>query len=71
MSEYIFLFDLDSTITCKEILPTIAEKVNRQKEMRELTETTLKWNLSIQEQFPEKGGNIKRYECIRNASDGS
>ena len=38
MSEYIFLFDLDSTITCKEILPTIAEKVNRQKEMRELTE---------------------------------
>ena len=33
MSEYIFLFDLDSTITCKEILPTIAEKVNRQKEM--------------------------------------
>ena len=41
MSEYIFLFDLDSTITCKEILPTIAEKVNRQKEMRELTEATM------------------------------
>lgn len=36
MSEYIFLFDLDSTITCKEILPTIAEKVNRQKKCENL-----------------------------------
>ena len=34
MSDYIFLFDLDSTISKQEILPTISEKVGRQKEMR-------------------------------------
>lgn len=71
MSEYIFLFDLDSTITCKEILPTIAEKVNRQKEMRELTEATMNGEIPFKSSFLKKGGNIKRYECIRNASDGS
>ena len=56
MSEYIFLFDLDSTITCKEILPTIAEKVNRQKEMRELTEATMNGEI------PFKSSFLKRVE---------
>ena len=41
MSEYIFVFDLDSTITKKEILPTIAEKIGKLDEMRELTESTM------------------------------
>lgn len=58
MSEYIFLFDLDSTITCKEILPTIAEKVNRQKEMRELTEATMNGEI------PFKSSFLKRVEIL-------
>ncbi len=41
MSDYIFVFDLDSTITKKEILPTIAEKIGKLEEMRELTESTM------------------------------
>ena len=51
MSEYIFLFDLDSTITRKEILPTIAEKVNRQKEMRNLTEATMRGEIPFTSSF--------------------
>lgn len=58
MSEYIFLFDLDSTITRKEILPTIAEKVNRQKEMRELTEATMNGEI------PFKSSFLKRVEIL-------
>lgn len=41
MSDYIFVFDLDSTVTKKEILPTIAEKIGKLEEMRELTESTM------------------------------
>ena len=62
MSEYIFLFDLDSTITCKEILPTIAEKVNRQKEMRELTEATMNGEI------PFKSSFLKRVEILSAVS---
>lgn len=58
MSEYIFLFDLDSTITRKEILPTIAEKVNGQKEMRELTEATMNGEI------PFKSSFLKRVEIL-------
>ena len=31
MSEYIFLFDMDSTITKEEVLPTIAQKCINEK----------------------------------------
>ena len=58
MSEYIFLFDLDSTITRKEILPTIAEKVNRQKEMRNLTESTMRGEI------PFKSSFLKRVDIL-------
>ena len=58
MSEYIFLFDLDSTITRKEILPTIAEKVNRQKEMRNLTEATMRGEI------PFKSSFLKRVDIL-------
>ena len=49
---------MDSTITCKEILPTIAEKVNRQKEMRELTEATMNGEI------PFKSSFLKRVEIL-------
>ena len=38
LSDYVFLFDLDATITRAEILPEIAVKINKEQQMRELTE---------------------------------
>ena len=58
MSEYIFLFDLDSTITRKEILPTISELIGKQKEMRELTEATMRGEI------PFKSSFLKRVEIL-------
>ena len=51
MSEYIFLFDLDSTITKIEILPTISQKIGKEKEMRELTEATMRGELPFKSSF--------------------
>lgn len=51
MSDYIFLFDLDSTITKKEILPTISEQIGKQKEMRELTEATMRGEMPFKTSF--------------------
>lgn len=51
MSDYIFLFDLDSTITKKEILPTISEKINKLDEMRELTEMTMRGEIPFKTSF--------------------
>ncbi len=51
MSDYIFLFDLDSTISKQEILPTISEKVGRQKEMRDLTEATMRGEIPFKSSF--------------------
>lgn len=52
--DYIFLFDLDSTITKKEILPTVSEKINKQKDMRELTELTMNGDLPFKTSFLER-----------------
>lgn len=51
MSDYIFLFDLDSTISKQEILPTISEKIGKQKEMRELTEATMRGEIPFKSSF--------------------
>lgn len=51
MSDYIFLFDLDSTISKQEILPTISQKVGKQKEMRELTEATMRGEIPFKSSF--------------------
>lgn len=51
MSDYIFLFDLDSTISRKEILPTISEKVGKQEEMRALTEATMRGEMPFKSSF--------------------
>lgn len=61
MSDYIFLFDLDSTITKQEILPTIAEKIGKQKEMRELTEQTMQGEIPFKQSFLER---VKLLECF-------
>ncbi|RGT45276.1 MULTISPECIES: HAD-IB family phosphatase [unclassified Collinsella] len=49
--EPIYLFDLDSTITQQEILPTIAESVGRGEEMRDLTEKCMSGGLPFRESF--------------------
>lgn len=51
MSDYIFLFDMDSTITKKEVLPEIALKINKLAEMRELTEATMRGEIPFRTSF--------------------
>ncbi len=51
MSDFIFLFDLDSTITKKEILPTIAECIGKEQEMRALTEATMLGEIPFKTSF--------------------
>lgn len=50
-TEYIFLFDLDSTITKKEILPTISQEIGKLSEMRELTEATMRGEIPFRTSF--------------------
>lgn len=51
MSEYIFIFDLDSTVTAEEILPKVAELVGKKEEMVELTENTMQGVIPFKESF--------------------
>lgn len=59
MSRYIFLFDLDSTITRQEILPTIAKKVGIFEQMSALTES------SMRGEIPFKQGFLQRVELLK------
>jgi HAD superfamily phosphoserine phosphatase-like hydrolase len=58
MSNYIFLFDLDSTISKKEILPTISKEIGKECEMRDLTEATMRGEI------PFKSSFLKRVELL-------
>lgn len=49
--DYIFLFDLDSTITKQEILPTIAAKLGKEEEMRNLTEEAMIGSIPFRDSF--------------------
>lgn len=51
MSNYKFLFDLDSTLTRKEILPTISEVINRKEEMQNITEKTMLGDIPFEASF--------------------
>lgn len=62
MSDYIFLFDLDSTISKQEILPTISKRIGKQKEMRDLTEATMKGEI------PFKSSFLNRVELLSNVN---
>ena len=62
MSDYIFLFDLDSTITRKEILPTISKKIGKQTEMRKLTEATMRGEI------PFKNSFLSRVDILKDVS---
>ena len=60
MSDYIFLFDLDSTVTKKEILPTISEKIGKLDEMRKMTEATMKGEIPFKTSF------LNRVEILKS-----
>ena len=51
MSDYIFLFDMDSTITKREVLPEIAQRINRLEEMRQLTEAAMRGEIPFRTSF--------------------
>ena len=51
MSDYILLFDMDSTITRNEVLPEISLKINKLDEMRRLTEATMRGELPFRTSF--------------------
>ena len=51
MNKAIFLFDLVSTVTTQEILPEIAKSINKEAEMRDLTEKTMMGELNFEESF--------------------
>ena len=58
--KYLFLFDLDSTITKKEILPLISEKIDKLDQMRYLTEATMSGEIPFKTSF------LKRVEILKN-----
>lgn len=64
----IFLFDLDSTVTRQEILPTIAEMVGRGEKMRELTEKTMVGSLPFRESFLSRVNLLKDVPVKKVAS---
>lgn len=55
MSRYIFLFDLDSTVTKQEILPTISKRLGIYERMSELTESTMRGEIPFKQSFFAKG----------------
>lgn len=62
MSRYIFLFDLDATITRQEILPIIAKKIGKYDEIKSITENTMKGELPFKQSF------LKRVKILSELS---
>lgn len=60
MSKYIFLFDLDSTITKEEILPKIAKEFDISEKMIELTESTMRGEVPFKQSF------LNRVDLLRD-----
>lgn len=60
MSRYIFLFDLDSTITRQEILPTIAREVGVYEQMSSLTESSMKGEIPFKQSFLQRVELLKK-----------
>lgn len=57
--QYKFLFDLDSTITKKEILPEIAGRVQMSEQMKELTERAMRGEIPFLQSFSERVDLLK------------
>lgn len=59
MSRYIFLFDLDSTVTRQEILPTISKELGLYEEMCSLTESTMRGEIPFKQSFLQRVDLLK------------
>lgn len=59
MSLFHFIFDLDATITKKEILPELASHIGCYEIMKKITEDTMLGKLSFEESF------LKRIEMLK------
>ncbi len=62
MTDYIFLFDLDSTVTRQEILPAIARGAGCLEEMQHMTEATMRGELPFKTSF------LRRVEILKDQS---
>lgn len=60
MSRFVFLFDLDSTLTKQEILPTISKELGIFEKMSQLTESTMKGEIPFKQSF------LQRVELLKN-----
>lgn len=60
MSRYVFLFDLDSTITRQEILPTIAKEVGVYEQMSALTESSMRGEIPFKQSFLQRVELLKK-----------
>lgn len=60
MSRYIFLFDLDSTITRQEILPTIAREAGVYEQMSALTESSMRGEIPFKQSFLQRVELLKK-----------
>lgn len=60
MSRLVFLYDLDSTITKQELLPTVAKELGIYDKMVELTEQTMNGTIPFKESF------LRRVEMLKS-----
>lgn len=69
---YKFLFDLDSTITKKEILPEIAGRVQMSGQMKELTERAMRGEIPFLQSFSERVDLLKEIpvQTVRDIISG-
>lgn len=54
MSRFVFLFDLDSTLTKQEILPTVAKELDIFEKMNQLTERTMTGEIPFKQSFLQR-----------------
>ena len=59
MSKYLFLFDLDSTITKKGILPQIAKTIGMHDEVNKITQLAMAGHVSFEKNFKERVNLLK------------
>ncbi|MBA0180426.1 HAD-IB family phosphatase [Pectobacterium carotovorum] len=60
MKKFVFLFDLDGTLTVEETLPRIANEFNIFDEMSKLTEETIKGNIPFIDSFIRRVDILKK-----------
>ena len=53
-NNYIFVFDLDSTVTAEEVLPKVASAIGKEKEMSSITEQTMIGAIPFKESFMKR-----------------